>query len=400
MSTRYFASAAVLLVCLSMVHCKAAKKAISDRLAPAASSAARAPAPDRPATEAEAALFAKKLDETLRAGGDLSSLLDTDAMIQRGFADLDLPEEAAKSAADSASKKFAEPLRQALQSGGSYKLLASRMVGSERRVKFRLLHGEGSFNYHDFVVVGRGGKPKAVDIHVIITDELVSSMLRRTLLPVAVEMKKGLVERLTTQESTYVKHLPTILKMSQFQSDPRGALAAYQSLPDVLKTDKNALTFRIQAASLVDDATYLAAMEDFRRALPNDSSLRVMLIDYYYVKKMHKEAMEQVTALEQAQGPDAHLNTLRAGVLYELEQIEPAREELRKALALEPDLAEAVSLAIALDLAASDESAALEKIRNARQLKVDLKAVEVNPAYVAFMARPDTRKKLGEPARK
>jgi tetratricopeptide (TPR) repeat protein len=268
------------------------------------------------------------------------------------------------------------------------------MVGSERRVKFRLLHHDGAFNYHDFVVVGRNGTAKAVDVHILTNGELASAMLRRTLLPVAVEMKKGLLERLTTEESTYVKHLPTIMKMAQFQADPKGALAVYQSLPEVLKTDKNALMFRIQAASLVDDTLYLAAMEDFRRAFPNDSSSRVMLIDYFYLKKMYKETLDQVTAIEQAEGPDAHLNVLRAGGLYELEQIEPARAELQKALALEPDLAEAVTFAIALDLATSDESAALEKIRNARELKVDLKEVEVNPAYVAFMARPDTKKKL------
>jgi tetratricopeptide (TPR) repeat protein len=188
--------------------------------------------------------------------------------------------------------------------------------------------------------------------------------------------------------------MPTIMKMNKAQTDPRGALAAYASLPAVLKTDKNLLTLRVQAASLADDAAYLAAMEDFRRAFPNDPALGVLSIDYYYLKKMHKEAIEQVLAVENVTGPDAHLNSLRASIHSEIGALDPAKKELEKALALEPDLPEAVQLAIALDLASRDDAAALAKIKDAKTRNVAMGRLQENPDYIAFIARRDVKKKL------
>jgi Flp pilus assembly protein TadD len=292
------------------------------------------------------------------------------------------------------SKKFGQTIAFSLKGGGSYRMLANRVVEGERRVKFRLLGSDGAFNYHDYVVVVRGGSPKAVDIHMLTTGEPISTTLRRTLLPIAAESKKGLVERLTSKESSYVKSLPVIAKLGEFQTNPQAALAAYASLPDALKTDKNVLMLRVQAASMVDEPSYLAAMEDYRKAFPADASMRVMSIDYFYMKKMYKETLEQVTELERATGPDAHLNTLRAGVQAQLGNVQPGRDELKTALELEPDLAEAVNLAIALDLAAKDEAGAFAKIADARKRKVNLGTVSQNPDYVAFMAKPDTQKKL------
>ena len=148
---------------------------------------------------------------------------------------------------------------------------------------------------------------------------------------------------------------------------------------------------------MVDEPTYLAAMEDYRKAFPADASMRVMSIDYFYMKKMYKETLEQVTELERATGPDAHLNTLRAGVHAQLGNVQAGRDELKTALELEPELAEAVNLAIALDLAADDDTGALAKIADARTRNVDLGSVSQNPDYVAFMAKPATKKKLAAP---
>ncbi len=394
MSTARFVALVVSLsFCLSLGSCKVVKKVLGDRLSPAASASA-AVSPGRPATEQEAAAFAQRLEEALKSNRNIGPLIGIDQIVARGFSDLGLPESQADAAARTAAEKFSEALQAAIRAGGTYKLLANRVIDGERRVKFRLLQADSAFNYHDYVVVTNAGKQSAVDVHVLTTGEPLSGSLRRSLLPVAVELKKGLIARLTTKESSYVENMPTILKMTKLQTDPKGALAAYASLPAVLKTDKNVLTLRVQAASLVDDTSYLAAMEDFRRAFPNDPALGVMSIDYFYLKKMHKEAIDQVSALEKATGPDAHLNSLKAGIHSELGAIEPAKKELETALALEPDLPEAVQLAIALDLASNDDAAAISKLKDAQARNVPLGRLLENPDYVAFIARKDVQKKL------
>ena len=382
-----------LVLLLSAVQCRWAKKQIEERTSTAAS--ARAADPGRPATEAEAAKFASELQSALQSQQGLGSLVDGERIVERAGADLDLPLAQARGAAQGFSKKFSDALQRSLQRGGTYKLMANRLVGQERRVKFRLLDPEGAFNYNDYVVVTRGKKSAAEDIHVLVAGEAISMTLRRVFLPLAAENKRGLIERLTTKERGFLEQLPLLKQMSQWEANPKGALAAYASLPEPLKLDKNCLLMRTQAARILnDDAVYIQAMEDFRRAFPNDVAQLIMSLDYLYLKKRYQELLDQVTTLERVSGPDAHLNVIRAGVQYELADVPAAREELRSALQREPDLAEAVTLAIALDLAANDEAGALLKIRDAQQRQVDLSALKQNETYTAFMARADTRKKL------
>jgi tetratricopeptide (TPR) repeat protein len=395
-TTRHILSVAAIAVALSSAGCQSAKRLL-ERVSPAASSSTKPVDPGRPATEAEAAAFAVELERAVAENAGLARLVDTDAIIARGFADLELPANAARTAADAMAKSFGQTLALGLKGGGSYKLLKNEINTGERRVRFRLLGGDGAFNYHDYVVVVRKGATRAVDIHMLTTGEPLSTTLRRSLLPLAAESKKGVIERLTSKESTYLQHLSGITKMSQFQTDPKGALAAYATLPDVLKTEKNLLMLRVQASAQVNDQEYLAAMEDYRKAFPNDPSMRVMSIDYFYMKKLYKEAIEQVAALEAASGPDAHLNTLRGRIQAELGNLDDARAELSKALALEPDLPEAVTFAILLDLATHDEAGAIDKIRGARRHNVDLAGIAQDERYVALLAKPGVQKKLDAP---
>src|SRR5690606_15533313 len=184
------------------------------------------------------------------------------------------------------------------------------------------------------------------------------------------------------------RHLEDINKLGQFEKDPAGALQVYTRLPDELKQDKTVLIIRVQAASMVnDEELYLAALEDYRRAFPNDPSAQVVSIDYHFMKRQFEEALKAVHALEREAGPDAHLNVMRASIHTELEQWEAARKEIATALKREPDLTEAVNLGIALDLGVGDEQAALAKLEQARRLEVDLSQVEQNPDFLIFMAK-------------
>ena len=153
---RCVAGMTLLVVGLSTGGCKTVKRVIAERLAPSASSAKAVVDKGRPATEAEAASFAEQLRLGVENNRDLSTLVDSDAIIARGFSDLELPLQSAKIAADAMSKKFGQTIAFSMKGGGSYKVLANRVVEGERRVKFRLLGSDGAFNYHDYVVVVRG----------------------------------------------------------------------------------------------------------------------------------------------------------------------------------------------------------------------------------------------------
>lgn len=382
-----FIASVVLLSCGT--SCKEVVKAISERVGGATSKQeAKKKVPTRPATQAEAEQFAGRLTAAARSGHGLGKVMDSEAIIDRAMGDIQYPAEAASSWGQQLTERISRDLQQTLAKGGTYKLGANRTIDGERRVKFRLLHGDGSFNYHDFVVVWQAGEVKAVDLHVLVTGEPLSATLRRVLLPIAAEANKNIVDRLTKAESIYVKNADKIGKMSEPHKNPKGVLAVYEELPEELKSNKSIQAIRLQAASASDDdATYMAVIEDYRRRFPADPSVQIVSVDYFFMKKMYREALQGIDVLERMAGPDAYLNVLRASTHLELQDLDAARRETAAALKREPDLAPAVNLGIALDLAEGNEKAALQKINEARRLKVDLSDVEQNPDYIALMAR-------------
>ncbi len=377
---------ALTTLCLFTLGCKSLVKAIVERVE-GSKSEVKAAQQVRPATAAEAAEFSKQLQQAL-VTHRLPTLLSTQLMAERAAAELDLPDAQTTKAVESLLDTFSASLERSLKDGGTYKLLGNRMIDGQRRIKFRLIQSNGAFNYNDYIVVNHAGKVRAIDIYVLLTGEFVTQSLRRALLPLAADANKSIVERLTERESVYVQNLDKISKLAKFQDDPKGALEIYQQLPEVLKRDKNVLTIRVQAASLTDDdQAYLAAMEDYRSTFPKDPSVQVISIDFFILEGRNQEAIDALTKLEKLSGPDAHLNTMRAGIYAKMGNLKAARRETSAGFALEPDLPELVNLAIALDLAAGDEPAALAKVEDARRRKVDLSGVEQNPGYAAFMAK-------------
>lgn len=346
------------------------------------------PAPGIPATFEEAGEFATAVDAAVSAHGSLRSLLDGDVFVDRALGDLQLPIRMTRPAVDGVAEKLQHSLKELLKEGGSYRCLDNRIVNGERRVKFRLLQAGGGFNYHDYVVVKRAGSIRAVDVHLLLMAEPMSLSVRRAVLPFAIDANKALLARLSPAENEYYHNLATIEKVAGKQGDPRGALAAYRQLPDDLKRDRNLLTMRLRAASLLvdDDAEYLSAMDDYRRAFPDESSTEIVSIDYFLKKQRYAEALDAITALEESAGPDPHLNVLRATALMHLSLPELARAEIKTALEREPELAEAASLDILLDLSLGLDGVARSKVEDARRRNVDLSSVQNNPAFAAFMA--------------
>lgn len=354
------------------------------------------PPPGEPATLEEASEFAAAINAAVSAHQSIRGLLDGDVFVDRSLGDLDLPLKMTRPVAQELSQQIDQSLEELLKGGGSYRCLANRVVEGERRVKFRLLQAGGGFNYHDYVVVKREGKVRAVDVHLLLLAEPMSRSVRRAVLPLAVDANQGVLARLNPAENSYCKHLDTIRKMIKGR-DPREVLAAYRQLPDDLKDDKNLLMMRLQAASTAveGDEPFLAAMNDYQRVFPDDPSAQIVSIDYSFLKKRYAEALDAIRSLEQSVGPDPHLAVLRATAFMDLGQPDRARAEVEHALLEEPDLAEALGLGILLDLHFGDDGAALAKVDEGRRRKVDLSSVEKNPAFAALVLR---RAPSGQPA--
>ena len=113
--------------------------------------------------------------------------------------------------------------------------------------------------------------------------------LHRGILPFAAEASKSLLDKLTQQESDYVKNVDKVnLFISHAQArEGAQAMEIYDQFPDSLKKDKNILIMRLAAARSLGPEQEDAAIRAFRSACPHDPALDLLLIDSYFFHKQY-----------------------------------------------------------------------------------------------------------------
>lgn len=304
--------------------------------------------PSVPITDDEARQFAAAVEKAVMLGdaGVLSSLINPGLIADRAMTGLEAPDAARRGFRDGVTRSndLARQIAQLVAKGGSYRLLRIHQEGPEKRALFRLTMGETGFNYHD-LVLGRTalGEVRAADVYVYTTGELMSQTLRRAFLPLAVHASRGLLDRLSGNDSEYIRSLPQLKQMtdSLARGDAHSALASYRSLPATLRQDKSVLMLRFRAAQAAgNDAEYLAALEDFRTHHPGDPATDVISIDYFLLREHFDEALGCVDRLDATVGGDAFLGVMRAHVYLLQKKPDLARQTALKVIEVDPSLRE------------------------------------------------------------
>ncbi len=220
----------------------------------------------QPPSDEEARQFAKTFEANVKAGNlaAVNAAIDWDAIINRALADIDAP--------DAIKKSFSAGVKKAIygkagitavivnkvKQGEEYRLLRLHRQDGQQRALFRLHCPTGGLNYHDLVLVRQAdGRVRADDMYIFATGEMFSQTFRRGFLPVAAEASRSMLDKLTQQESDYLKNLDQILSFSRHVRDGEGAqaMAIYDRFPDSLKRDKNLLITRLAAARLLGHVT-------------------------------------------------------------------------------------------------------------------------------------------------
>jgi hypothetical protein len=159
-------------------------------------------------SEDECVQFARSMEATVMQG-DLKAfdrLVDWNALMNRATDSLGFsPQHRAgfhRGVLDSVTSDtgFAAQMAGHVARGGSYKFLRVRERGGQPTVLLRLVSDAG-LNYHEWLLTKAGGNVLASDVYIYIAGELLSDTLRRSALPVAKELSKSFIERLTVAES-------------------------------------------------------------------------------------------------------------------------------------------------------------------------------------------------------
>jgi len=276
-----------------------------------------------------------------------------------------------------------------LQKGGDFTFLRTRNVDGHQRVILRQIQAGGGVEYYDMVVKrGDDGVLRAVDIYVATSGEMLSDLLRRTILPALQNQLPNVLGKLSPADRDYIQSLPALRRMDKhlIDDEPAQALEVYRSLPKSVRERKVALARRMQAALNVDDEEYLAAIEDFRRLHPEDRSVDIITIDWYTLKEDYDKAIEGVDRLDAQIGGDPYLQVLRGSLLFAQDKLDGAKALARIAIEEEPTLEDAYWLLVNISLQQEDFTATVELLNTLeRELEIEFEDLTTVEGYEEFV---------------
>jgi hypothetical protein len=376
----------------------AAESAARQVAAPAASSVATPSPVHATLTVEQCDEFGRSMEAAVkqrdkRAFGEM---IDWNVVLDRSLRELQLPPEADRGfrsgVLDSINDSggWADQIIQQCTNGASYRFLRARENDGQKTVLFRL-NGPSGINYHEYLLTNAGGRLRASDAIIYLAGERMSEIFRRSAIPLAQQLPKMWLDRLTKPQSTYIANFRNVSKMAEKlrEQRPDEALAIYRQLPAELQRDKNVLMIRYQAAVAASDLELIAALEDFRRHHPNDVCLDFLLIDYYIVRREFAKALEAINRVDKSVGGDPFLDSLRADVVFRQGDSAKAFQFAENAVNGVKDVADPVYTLIGLSLEAKDHARTLAGLRLLEvRFQVRFADLKTVPEYAEFVKSP------------
>jgi hypothetical protein len=243
----------------------------------------------------------------------------------------------------SASFDFASEMVRLIPSDSDYRLLRVFNQDGKTHALCRLLHNNGGFTYHDWLLDrAPDGKIRAYQLYMANAGEYFSEMMNRIVSLAGPPDASGLPD----QNSDIIKHLVDMKSMSAAlrEGRDREVLIIYERLPKSLQKEKVFLLQRLQAATNlahIAPVDFQTAYADFEKFYPDDPCLDLHSITGYFITKDYPAMYRAIDRLERWTGGDPWLENLRAtALLLEAKPGAPAAAEkiLRAVLAEEPKL--------------------------------------------------------------
>jgi hypothetical protein len=306
-------------------------------------------------TDTECAAFGEHLAELFDNGQaqEAVALLDVNALLARITDGLGLTPEETRGFRKGATSNLAENLTKQYSTFPSARFLRVQQVSGEPRVLIRLVSEDGAANYTSFICARDAtGKIRWVDAFLYVGGDTISQASRNAALPLIAEMRKGILDKLTSKESAFAANIGKIhqasLAIQNGKADAAWSLC--EKLPKEVKTHRMVLTLRLRAAQAIDDVKYLQVIQDWEAAYPNDPTLDFVSIDGAILRKDYPAALKHIRAFGKQLGGDVYLDYLASNVLLMSEKYDEARTTARAALTAEPSLLGAFDTLLTISL--------------------------------------------------
>lgn len=369
------------------------------------------PGGEMPSME-EATELAQQIEAAMAVGDDsvMNKTVDWNLVCSRSIAGIDAPKDMQIEYRTGLLKGITDKgglpkqVAQQVLQGGSYRLMDVRQKDGEIRALFRLLLPEAGVNYHDLLLVrDNGGRARVGDIYVFLSAEDLSTTFRRFYVAMLAENDRSLLEKLSGKTAELANHMDefqamgTRIRTGQF----REALDIYESLPEVLKTEKAVLILRYQAAVGVGSAETIQAVREFKKHYPDDACIDFLSIDLHASTGDFDQALECVDQVEKSVGDDPYLNVLRASCLVAAKRYEAAKQAANAAVEAEPDLIQAYWTLVTISLETKDFEEVTRLLdRIAANFEIEFYDLTQVPEYAEYVKSPEYEKWLESRAQK
>lgn len=309
-----------------------------------------------PVSEAEAKAFADKLVPLTKPCDpkNLEPLIDRDAMAARFLAHTSLP--GAQNAAQQIVNQpiAAKILCRAMTGIDEYKLLRVRPIdGSMRLVMRRLITDKTGMTIagYDDIALGksRDGEVRIVDSYSYIQGQWVSEVLsgNRDALAQSVDYLGDVPEMADTIHKAQQLHRQGLNKE---------ALEIIDSLPKAAHEYRGVQMMRVRAAFAIGPEAYKQALDELATVFHEDVSVAMVEINGALSRNDFDAALKWIDKLDTALGGDAFQTANRALAYLHRNKpgdLELARQNVEKAIAMEPTLKRPYE--VKLDLAIAEK---------------------------------------------
>lgn len=191
--------------------------------------------------------------------------------------------------ADSAGAMLLEPL----QNTGQISFLRVVRDNDGTRLLYRLAKSENAFFNYLEALVGKGkdGTPALIDLFNLRNGEYLSQIVRRMQYDGGSGLLDSLVDPGNDEERKAIKAAHAMHEKMKGE-DYEEVLNYFEGLPDVVRRNRYVLRLCVQAAKRVENTQrYTAAIEEFKKLYPDDSSLDFYLVDYYNTLRRYNDVL-------------------------------------------------------------------------------------------------------------
>jgi hypothetical protein len=203
--------------------------------------------------------------------------------------------------------------------------LRTLTVNGSPRPVIRLLFEQG-LNYYQLELDKRGEQIRVADFYLYLAGETMSDTLG------------GLIDLLSNTPSatsaTTVTKIKQLVRAKQWQE----AHGLYKTLPAALRASKPVKLLEVTIASELGDDAYVAAMDDYAKAYPDDASLALIQIDRTVLRKEYDATLAALDKIDKQVGGDPYLEVMRVDAYTSQGKLPDALAAAKRGVAAEPSL--------------------------------------------------------------